>query len=67
MTGSRKGHRGHSDRFRDPLELKVDDTVENALAQIDDKGYAIPYEAELQPYKGRDGEGPYEVRSKHLK
>ncbi|MCQ2096220.1 MAG: PD-(D/E)XK nuclease domain-containing protein, partial [Bacteroidaceae bacterium] len=28
------------------LELKVDDTVENALAQIDDKGYAIPYEAE---------------------
>ncbi|MCQ2096076.1 MAG: PD-(D/E)XK nuclease domain-containing protein, partial [Bacteroidaceae bacterium] len=23
-----------------------DDTVENALAQIDDKGYAIPYEAE---------------------
>ncbi|MBQ0049349.1 MAG: AAA family ATPase, partial [Bacteroidales bacterium] len=25
------------------LELKVDDTVENALAQIDDKGYAIPY------------------------
>lgn len=28
------------------LELKVDDTAENALAQIDDKGYAIPYEAE---------------------
>ncbi|MDO4824456.1 MAG: AAA family ATPase, partial [Bacteroidales bacterium] len=28
------------------LELKVDDTVENALAQIDDKGYAIPYETE---------------------
>ena len=28
------------------LELKVDDTVENALAQIEDKGYAIPYEAE---------------------
>ena len=28
------------------LELKVDDTVENALAQIDDKGYTIPYEAE---------------------
>ena len=28
------------------LELKVDDTVENALAQIDDKGYAIPYEAD---------------------
>ncbi|MCQ2197406.1 MAG: ATP-binding protein [Bacteroidaceae bacterium] len=27
------------------LELKVDDTVENALAQIDDKGYAIQYEA----------------------
>ncbi|MBQ0080594.1 MAG: PD-(D/E)XK nuclease domain-containing protein, partial [Alistipes sp.] len=27
------------------LELKVDDTVENALAQIEDKGYAIPYEA----------------------
>ena len=28
------------------LELKVDNTVENALAQIDDKGYTIPYEAE---------------------
>lgn len=28
------------------LELKVDDTVENALAQIDDKGYAIQYEAD---------------------
>ena len=28
------------------LELKVDDCVENALAQIDSKGYAIPYEAE---------------------
>jgi len=28
------------------LELKVDDTVENALAQIDSKGYAIPYEAD---------------------
>ncbi|MCQ2096197.1 MAG: ATP-binding protein [Bacteroidaceae bacterium] len=28
------------------LELKVDDSVDNALAQIDDKGYAIPYEAE---------------------
>ena len=28
------------------LELKVDDTVENALAQIDDKGYVIPYEAD---------------------
>ena len=28
------------------LELKVDDTAENALAQIDDKGYAIPYEAD---------------------
>lgn len=28
------------------LELKVDDSVENALAQIDSKGYAIPYEAE---------------------
>ena len=37
------------------LELKVDDTVENALAQIDDKGYAIPYEAELQPCKGGTG------------
>ena len=37
------------------LELKVDDTVENALAQIDDKGYAIPYEAELPPYKGGTG------------
>ncbi len=37
------------------LELKVDDTVENALAQIDDKGYAIPYEAELPPYKGGSG------------
>ena len=28
------------------LELKVDDTVDNALAQIDGKGYAIPYEAD---------------------
>ncbi len=28
------------------LELKVDDTVEHALLQIDDKGYTIPYEAE---------------------
>ncbi len=28
------------------LELKVDDTVDNALSQIDDKGYAIPYEAD---------------------
>lgn len=28
------------------LELKVDDSVDNALAQIDDKGYAIPYEAD---------------------
>lgn len=28
------------------LELKVDDTIENALAQIYDKGYAIPYEAD---------------------
>ena len=24
----------------------MDDTVDNALAQIDSKGYAIPYEAE---------------------
>ena len=37
------------------LELKVDDTVENALAQIDSKGYAIPYEAELPPCKGGTG------------
>ena len=28
------------------LELKVDDTVDNALAQIDSKGYAIPYETD---------------------
>ena len=28
------------------LELKVDDTVDNALAQIDSKSYAIPYEAD---------------------
>ena len=28
------------------LELKVDDTVDNALAQIDGKGYAISYEAD---------------------
>lgn len=34
------------------LELKVDDTVENALAQIDSKGYAIAYEAnERKVYK----------------
>ena len=37
------------------LELKVDETVDNALAQIDDKGYAIPYEAELPPCKGGTG------------
>ena len=35
--------------------LKVDGSVENALAQIDDKGYAIPYEAELPPFKGEPG------------
>ena len=28
------------------LELKVDDTVDHALEQIDSKGYAIPYEAD---------------------
>lgn len=28
------------------LDLKVDDTVANALAQIDSKGYAIPYAAD---------------------
>ena len=28
------------------LELKVDDTVDNALVQIDSKGYAIPYESD---------------------
>lgn len=28
------------------LELKVDDTAENALQQINSKGYAIPYEAD---------------------
>ena len=28
------------------LELKVDDSVENALEQIDSKGYAIPYAAD---------------------
>ena len=28
------------------LELKVDDSVDNALQQIDTKGYAIPYEAD---------------------
>lgn len=28
------------------LELKVDDIVENALQQIDSKGYTIPYEAD---------------------
>lgn len=28
------------------LELKVDDTVANALAQIDSKGYVIPYAAD---------------------
>ena len=28
------------------LELKVDDTVENALQQINSKGYTIPYEAD---------------------
>lgn len=34
------------------LELKVDDTVENALKQIDDKGYAIPYEADASHTTG---------------
>jgi len=28
------------------LELKVDDTVENALAQIDDKSYAVPWSSD---------------------
>lgn len=28
------------------LELKLDDTAENALQQIDSKGYTIPYEAD---------------------
>ena len=28
------------------LELKVDDSVDNALAQIDSTGYAIPYESD---------------------
>ena len=28
------------------MELKVDDTVDNALRQIDSRGYAIPYEAD---------------------
>ena len=28
------------------FELKVNDTAENALKQIDDKGYAIPYRAD---------------------
>ena len=28
------------------LKLKVDESVDNALAQIDSKGYAIPYEAD---------------------
>ena len=28
------------------LELKVDDSVDNALDQIDSKGYSIPYEAD---------------------
>lgn len=33
------------------IELKVDDTIQNALAQIDDKGYSIPYESEISPNK----------------
>ena len=28
------------------LKLKVDESGDNALAQIDSKGYAIPYEAD---------------------
>lgn len=28
------------------MELKIDDTVEEALKQIDDKGYAIPWQAD---------------------
>ena len=31
----------HKKTFICVLELKVDDTVDNALAQIDGKGYAI--------------------------
>jgi len=34
------------------LELKVDDTVENALKQIDAKGYAIPYSPFQLPQGG---------------
>ena len=34
------------------LELKVDDSVENALAQIDSKGYAIPYSPLRLPQGG---------------
>ena len=29
----------------------MDDTVENALSQIDSKGYAIPYEADERTIK----------------
>ena len=36
------------------LELKVDDTVENALAQIEDKGYAIPYESDASTGSAQD-------------
>ena len=28
------------------MELKIDGSVDEALRQIDDKGYAIPYEAD---------------------
>ena len=28
------------------LELRVDDSVDNALDQMDSKGYSIPYEAD---------------------
>jgi len=37
------------------LELKVDKDVDDALAQIDNKGYAIPYQTTLPPYEGGPG------------
>ena len=43
------------------LELKVDDSVENALAQIDSKGYAIPYEADASHSTGSGQAGSAQV------
>ena len=32
------------------IELKVDDSVDQALSQIDNKGYAIPYKTKIKVF-----------------